>query len=147
MSDSEAEFEDGQEFYFGEYDGERNEAGERHGTGKATLSNGDVYEGQYEKGQRHGEGVYKFKASRVKINRVYNLIFQGGARYVGSYSRNKKVGDGKMYFPDGSVYSGQWDDDKKNGVGEFLTLARKETNNFNLPKFYSKIQLRTPPTL
>ena len=61
MSDSEAEFEDGQEFYFGEYDGERNEAGERHGTGKATLSNGDVYEGQYEKGQRHGEGVYKFK--------------------------------------------------------------------------------------
>jgi len=63
MSDSEAEFEDGQEFYFGEYDGERNEAGERHGTGKATLSNGDVYEGQYEKGQRHGEGVYKFKVN------------------------------------------------------------------------------------
>jgi len=24
-----------------------------------------------------------------------------------------------MYFPDGSVYSGQWDDDKKNGVGTY----------------------------
>ena len=30
MSDSEGEFEDGQDFYFGEYDGERNEAGERY---------------------------------------------------------------------------------------------------------------------
>jgi hypothetical protein len=77
MSDSEAEFEEGQEFYFGEYDGERNEAGERHGTGKATLSNGDVYEGQYEKGQRHGEGVYKFKASRVEISCVCNFDFSG----------------------------------------------------------------------
>ena len=77
MSDSEAEFEDGQEFYFGEYDGERNEAGERHGTGKATLSNGDVYEGQYEKGQRHGEGVYKFKASQFEIYRVCNFDFSG----------------------------------------------------------------------
>ena len=37
---------------------------------------------------------------------------------MGSYSRNKKVGEGKMYFPDGSVYSGEWNEDKKNGVGE-----------------------------
>jgi len=29
MSESGEEFEDGQDFYIGEYDGERNEAGER----------------------------------------------------------------------------------------------------------------------
>ena len=37
-----------------EYEGDRNEEGERHGNGKAVLPNGDTYEGQYEKGKRHG---------------------------------------------------------------------------------------------
>lgn len=38
-----------------EYEGDRNEAGERHGVGKAVLPNGDVYQGQYENGKRHGQ--------------------------------------------------------------------------------------------
>lgn len=38
-----------------EYEGERNEAGERHGHGKARLPNGDTYEGSYEFGKRHGQ--------------------------------------------------------------------------------------------
>ena len=42
----------------------------RHGTGKATLANGDIYQGLYEKGQRHGEGVYKFKVPKYKKFRL-----------------------------------------------------------------------------
>jgi radial spoke head protein 1 len=57
------DFDDGQDFYFGEYEGGRNEAGERHGEGKATLPNGDIYEGNYANGQRHGHGTYKFKVN------------------------------------------------------------------------------------
>lgn len=38
-----------------EYEGERNEAGERHGAGRAVFPNGDIYQGQYEHGKRHGE--------------------------------------------------------------------------------------------
>lgn len=38
-----------------EYEGERNEAGERHGAGKAVLPNGEVYQGRYENGGRHGQ--------------------------------------------------------------------------------------------
>lgn len=38
-----------------EYEGDRNEAGERHGAGKAIFPNGDSYEGQYKHGSRHGE--------------------------------------------------------------------------------------------
>ena len=47
MSDLDSEFGEGEEDfqYFGEYEGERNEAGERHGVGKASLKNGDVYQG------------------------------------------------------------------------------------------------------
>lgn len=37
------------------YEGERNEAGERHGSGKAELPNGDVYKGSYANGKRNGE--------------------------------------------------------------------------------------------
>lgn len=42
-------------FFRQEYEGERNELGERHGHGKARLPNGDTYEGKYEHGKRHGQ--------------------------------------------------------------------------------------------
>lgn len=38
-----------------EYEGERNEADERHGIGRAVLANGDIYQGYYENGKRHGQ--------------------------------------------------------------------------------------------
>ncbi|CAB3988495.1 radial spoke head 1 homolog isoform X1, partial [Paramuricea clavata] len=38
----------------GEYVGERNETGERHGVGKAQLKNGDIYDGHYKYGKRDG---------------------------------------------------------------------------------------------
>ena len=44
-----------------DYEGERNERDERHGYGKATLPNGDTYEGYYESGKCNGQGTYKFK--------------------------------------------------------------------------------------
>lgn len=59
MSDSEDESVEDEGLYLGEYEGERNEDEERHGKGKATLPNGDVYEGQYVHGKRHGQGTYK----------------------------------------------------------------------------------------
>lgn len=42
-----------------EYEGGRNDSDERHGHGKATLPNGDTYEGMYENGKRHGQGTYR----------------------------------------------------------------------------------------
>ena len=54
---------DGEEYYFGQYDWDRNEAGERHGSGRAVLPNGHVYTGEYQNGKKHGEGTYKFKVS------------------------------------------------------------------------------------
>lgn len=40
-----------------EYEGDRNEAGERHGQGKAVLPNGDTYQGAYENGKRSGQVI------------------------------------------------------------------------------------------
>ncbi|OCT96340.1 hypothetical protein XELAEV_18014017mg, partial [Xenopus laevis] len=87
-----------------EYEGERNEAGERNGHGRARLPNGDTYEGQYEGGKRHGQGTYRFK---------------NGARYIGDYHQNKKYGMGTFMYPDGSKYEGDWVDDQRQGQGVY----------------------------
>ncbi|KAL6094793.1 rsph1 [Pungitius sinensis] len=64
MSDVGSDEFDDERSKLGEYEGDRNEAGERHGVGKAVLPNGDVYQGRYEKGSRHGQphslGKYMF---------------------------------------------------------------------------------------
>ncbi|KAK1344308.1 hypothetical protein QTO34_014873 [Cnephaeus nilssonii] len=98
------ELEEEGEADLGEYEGERNEAGERHGHGRARLPNGDTYEGSYEHGKRHGQGIYKFK---------------NGARYVGEYIKNKKHGQGTFIYPDGSKYEGEWVDDLRHGHGVY----------------------------
>ncbi|XP_043852376.1 radial spoke head 1 homolog [Dromiciops gliroides] len=90
--------------YLGEYEGERNEEGERHGFGKAILPNGDKYEGQYEHGKRHGQGTYRFK---------------NGSRYIGEYKENKKHGQGTFFYADGSQYEGEWVNDEKHGFGVY----------------------------
>ena len=106
-----------------QYIGERNEAGERHGKGHAKLPNGDQYIGEYSegkndkkllqnfcdqhrfliirKGKKNGQGTYKFRC---------------GARYIGQYYQNQKHGKGIFYYPDGSIYDGDWKADRKEWV-------------------------------
>ncbi|XP_016120049.1 radial spoke head 1 homolog [Sinocyclocheilus grahami] len=89
MSDAGSEDFDEEQGSLGEYEGDRNEAGERHGQGKAVLPKGDTYQGAYEDGKRCGQGTYKFKK---------------GARYIGEWYMNLKHGQGIFYYPDGSKY-------------------------------------------
>ncbi|KAM9565397.1 radial spoke head 1 homolog [Guaruba guarouba] len=113
MSDeSEESSEEGEaEDILGEYEGERNAEGERHGCGKARLPNGDTYNGEYEHGLRNGQGTYRFK---------------NGARYIGTYLQNKKHGQGTFFYPDGSKYEGDWVDDQRHGHGQY-TYANGDT--------------------
>ncbi|XP_074458843.1 radial spoke head 1 homolog [Larus michahellis] len=112
MSDlsSEEEAEEA-EADLGEYDGERNSEGERHGRGKAFLPNGDIYDGEYEHGFRSGQGTYRFR---------------NGACYIGKYLLNKKHGRGIFYYPDGSKYEGDWVNDQRHGHGVY-TYANGDT--------------------
>ena len=43
----------------GEYDGETNDDGLRHGTGTCTWKDGSTYEGQWHEDVREGLGVFK----------------------------------------------------------------------------------------
>lgn len=92
------------------YEGERNEAGERHGKGKARLPNGDFYEGDYKNGQRSGYGKYVFRKVKGKMR---------NACYMGHYVNNKKNGQGTFMYPDGAKYEGSWKDDLRHGFGSY----------------------------
>ncbi|XP_052348813.1 radial spoke head 1 homolog isoform X2 [Oncorhynchus keta] len=111
MSDVGSEDFDDDQGYLGEYEGDRNEAGERHGFGRAVLPNGDTYQGMYENGKRSGQGTYRFK---------------NGARYIGEYYQNLKHGQGIFYYPDGSKYDGSWVDDQRQGHGLY-TYPNQDT--------------------
>jgi len=104
-SDDDYDEEEDEGIQLGSYEGERNEDGERHGSGKAVLPNGDTYEGQYEKGTRSGIGTYRFK---------------GSGKYTGDYVGGKKHGQGTFWYPDGSRYEGSWVDDQRNGAGVYF---------------------------
>ncbi|XP_037232521.1 radial spoke head 1 homolog isoform X2 [Falco rusticolus] len=105
MSDLSSELTEEAEADLGEYDGERNSEGERHGHGKARLPNGDTYDGEYEHGLRSGQGTYRFR---------------NGACYTGGYLQNKKHGQGTFFYPDGSKYEGDWVNDQRHGYGKYM---------------------------
>jgi len=116
--------------YIGEYDGDRNELEERHGNGKAILPNHDVYEGQYRKGLRYGQGIYKYKKGRGARyeGQWYNgkkhgygvFYYPDGSRYEGFWDSNIRTGFGTYYYPNGDIYEGFWERDKKNGKGLYI---------------------------
>uniref|UniRef100_A0A2K6V6A7 Radial spoke head 1 homolog n=1 Tax=Saimiri boliviensis boliviensis TaxID=39432 RepID=A0A2K6V6A7_SAIBB len=122
----------------GEYEGARNEAGERHGRGRARLPNGDTYEGSYEFGKRHGQvricdltghfSLFNALLANATFSNAMNDIinvfqgiyrFKNGARYTGEYVRNKKHGQGTFIYPDGSRYEGEWANDLRHGYGVY----------------------------
>lgn len=51
-----------------------------------------MYVGHYDRGSRHGEGLY---------------VFKNGARYKGTWQRGLKHGRGLFHYPDGSYYDGK----------------------------------------
>ena len=79
---------------------------------KKTYENGDVYEGNINSdNEPHGYGV---------INYADDTLFQG------EWS-NGKITSGKMTFPDGVTYEGEFKDDLRNGKG-IVKLADNTIN-------------------
>ncbi|MEJ1288067.1 hypothetical protein NN561_019096 [Cricetulus griseus] len=144
------ELEEEGENDLGEYDGERNEVGERHGRGKARLPNGDTYEGHYEFGKRNGQVrtgdlgswfsllniVLVHAGLRTAMNCTIDVFqgvykFKNGARYIGEYVKNKKHGQGDWaddqrhghgvyYYVNNDTYTGEWFSHQRHGQGTYF---------------------------
>jgi hypothetical protein len=63
---------------------------------------GDVYIGDWDKGQRHGSGICTYKAGGV---------------YEGEWFCDQRHGFGVFDYPSGDHFEGQWVDDRKEGTG------------------------------
>ena len=84
-----------------------------NGTGKMYYSNGDVYEGVFDNGQKTANGV-----SILIYNQIYT--HSDGSQYQGNWFRDERSGEGVMKYANGDIYEGMW------GNGERLL-----NNNYN----------------
>lgn len=62
---------------------------------------GDVYEGGYKDGKRHGQGTYTWNAVENYDDKASTA--KQMAQYVGMYEAGQKSGAGKMTYPDGTT--------------------------------------------
>ena len=111
--------------YEGEWDDDK-----RHGKGKETFENGDLYIGNYKLGAFDGLGMYKwangatyighFKAGlKVDHGLWKSEIHQDSGTsesYEGHFNQDKFNGLGIYTFKNGKTYKGDWVDGRKQGI-------------------------------
>ena len=114
-----------------DYSGEKNAQGQPHGKGIMHYKNGDIYNGEWQNGKRHGIGTMTsgsrtyngqwkndqfVKASDTGIDKKH---YPDGSDYTGDLVNGKRHGRGTMKFFNGNIYSGEWENDIISGKGTF----------------------------
>ena len=109
------------------YYGEVNDAGQKHGYGRITYSNGDSYEGFWANDKYEGKGLYIWKDKGSyegdflagKMHGEGKRVYQSGNVYRGDLAEGKKQGRGVMVYKNGDQYEGDWVDDCMHGAGTY----------------------------
>ncbi|BFG21442.1 hypothetical protein CerSpe_077160 [Prunus speciosa] len=89
------------------------------------YGNGDVYEGEFHKGQCSGSGVYYYYMSGRYEGDWVDGKYDGygvetwarGSRYRGQYRQGLRYGFGVYRFYTGDVYAGEWSNGQTHGCG------------------------------
>jgi len=99
-------------------------------TGKATANyaNGDIYEGMFENGVRHGKGTYKYLKGDMFDGSFENnlktglgrVTYKKGGFYHGHFKDGKREGEGTFKYANGDIYSGFWKANKRHGSGTYV---------------------------
>ena len=85
-------------------------------SGKETFDNGDIYEGEFKNGLKHGKGILTTRNNRSYEGDWENdkphgfgiNTFPNGKIYTGNFAKGKPVGDGQWTYADGRIYNGTW---------------------------------------
>jgi len=85
-------------------------------SGIETFKNGDVYEGAFKNGLKHGKGVLTTRNNRSYEGHWANdkphgfgiNTFPNGKIYTGNFNQGKPTGDGQWTYTDGRIYNGTW---------------------------------------
>ena len=126
-----------------EYNGQYNEAGQRHGAGSLRWENGDKYDGTFWCGMMDGEGTLYFAdgteyVGNWKLNKMDGQgtrRYANGNVYTGEYRAGKRTGQGRCYFANGDLYTGAWNNDLIEGFGRYhYNTGRAFEGNFKAGK-------------
>ena len=75
--------------------------GFKYGMGTSVYADGSKYEGNFLEDEPNGHGT---------------LTYSNESVYVGNFTNGNRDGEGGVWtHPNGSVYKGEWKDDKKHG--------------------------------
>jgi len=93
--------------YVGDYKNDK-----KHGKGKYTYPNGDIYNGNWKNGVRHGKGKYSYKEDE--------------GVYEGEWVEGIKQGSGKYTFGSGDVFTGTYENNVRHGEGKLVKVDGEE---------------------
>lgn len=96
-------------YYVGEF-----QRGFRHGQGTYYWRAGNRYSGEWYKGDMHGFGAY---------------YYNDGSKYIGEFCHDKRQGRGKYCYADGSFYEGEFVNDERTGNGRYVLPDGSEDRN------------------
>ena len=82
--------------------------GMRHGLGTCIYVNGDMYEGEWSEGLCHGEGLI--------TNAKGKLVCQG------EFVEGRLHGNATFKHEDGSQYTGEWKESRRHGQGKYVDV-------------------------
>lgn len=89
----------------GEYVGQLNSRGQKHGNGKMRYDNGNEYDGQWKNNKRDGKGTTRYASGNV---------------YIGMWKGGKRHGFGVFHISkSGDIYRGNWSGGIKSGPGVY----------------------------
>lgn len=98
---------------------------------KKIYNNGDVYEGEFLNGKRHGNGKYKYSNGDIYKGEFKDGSFTGngeyyfaktGDRFNGNFKNGKFCGNGTIFFSDGAIYDGMARNGQPHGYGELTFI-------------------------
>ena len=101
----------------------------RNGNGLLFFKNGDVYEGNFLKGEFEGEGKIFYKNRSIFEGHFKNGLKEGhgyfykeNESYKGEYISNQRNGFGTETFFNGDKYEGNFSNGKRDGLGKIYNI-------------------------
>lgn len=94
------------------------EKGEKSGFGVYFYQNGERYEGHFANDVREGYGVLFYPAKRKEPGQEEPANF--GVQYRGLWKGDVRDGKGLLLFPNGDIFMGEFHDNERQGPGTYL---------------------------
>jgi len=98
-----------------------------HGKGHLLDKQGNLIVAPFFDGVAKGTGAIYFSNGNYYFGRLANtdmdngkMVYPDGTVYTGDFKSGKRDGRGTFTYPDGSKYEGAWKNDVENGVGRLI---------------------------